>query len=59
MSENVLKDEGGYYYEDDDGDWIGPFSTYEQAKVAYDAYVRWETREHKHYANRKMRDEGV
>ena len=59
MTQHIYEDEAGFYYEDEEGDWIGPFSNYEQAQQAYDAYKVWECKYHAHYANPKFRDEGV
>lgn len=46
----------GFYYEDEEGDYIGPFPSYQQAHVVYEAALRWQCRDNQKDL-RKLKDD--
>jgi hypothetical protein len=58
MSDIFDRHDGFYFWSEED-ELIGPFEDYEQAKIAYNACLRWQAKDHK-YSIRKMKiDEGL
>lgn len=52
---DIIEDESGFYYFDEEDDTVGPFSTYKQAEIAFSASLRWEAKDHQSTI-RKMKD---
>lgn len=57
MNSVILEEEAGFYYEDSDGDWVGPFSTWAQADTAYKAAIKWSCEDRQRERKFKEKDE--
>lgn len=44
---DIFEEDGEFYYYDETDDIVGPFKTIEHAEEAYQASLRWHTRDHK------------
>lgn len=56
MSE-IIEDEFGFYYFDENEDVVGPFGTWNLASKAAEAALKWEAKDHQErHTIRKMRD---
>lgn len=53
---NIIQDEGGFYFFDAEDDLVGPFYTYRQAEIAYDANLKWVARDNRKEL-KKMKDD--
>jgi hypothetical protein len=54
----IFETTSGFYYINEEGEEIGPFSTYQQAEVAYSASLRWLAKDEQQEI-RKIKDEGM
>ena len=47
MNINIIEEEDGFYFWDENDYLIGPFNSYETANKAYVESLRWQIRDHK------------
>jgi len=61
MNKKIIKEYDGYwYYDEDQEDYEGPFDSYDKAEIAFNAHIKWSTREHRHSIRKMKRvEEGV
>ena len=55
MTTNIIEEEDGFYFWDDQDYLIGPFKSSTDAEKAYNASLKWQSRVHKK-GLRKMRE---
>ena len=44
--DEIVEEPDGFYYWNDDEEYIGPFKSKEQCEVALEAALRWEAKDH-------------